>query len=256
MKLLRMLIAAAVVIAAPLYGQVNHLAQNKTPLFLDNASPQVIALYQNMYNPQPGPEWAQMLINQAEDIFANVEHLDLPAVIVAAMAMQYANEFKPQQVESLYETTKQHLRHYFLLRHYFFSCLLPGRAKIDASIDAIRISQGAPKAFYNALVSINSHELKKDEGLVKIAQQKYGKVKPVTLFHALLYLELKQLTIKDGRIVALLLRNLALAYNQKHMVEHELVVIRVIRELEIEGVLPVISSPESVYSYLMVHNRK
>ncbi len=251
----RMLGITTLLVLVPLYGQASAPSQTYMPQIIAESAPQVAALYEYMTSASVSKERSQNLLSQAEVIFADTEELDLPAVIVATLAMQYANEFEPHKVEQLYDNTKQQLRHYFLLRHYFFSCILPGRAKFDASIDAIRISQGAPQGFYDALLRFNQHEAKRDQGLVKIAQQKYGKVTPLTLYHALLYLELKQLTIKDGRIVALLLRNMALAHNQQRQYERELIVIRVIRELEIEGLLPVISSPRSVYSYLMVEAR-
>lgn len=244
-----MLLNALVWSALMLASSFNTAASQEIPYFLQSSSTQARHLYQQIQESAPSAEQQLHWLSLSADLFKEPEALDLSAIIVATLVMQHAYVANPEAVDALYLYARQQLKHYPLKRNYLFSCMLSGRQKLDASIDAIRQSQGANQDFYHKLLNFDFR--KSEQHLIDIAEAKYGVANITSLYHALLYAELSALSMRQPQTVALLLRNIALAHNQNRNKSMERVVSLVIRELEIEGKIPVMSTPASIYAYLL-----
>ena len=213
-------------------------------------------------------------LNQSEAItLGRIENIltepnvQLPDMVVASLGLQFlsaniANGTSPilrDDISNLYERTKASFVNNRLQRRNFLSCMLYGDKKVKYTLKALDTLIGANGEYFKQIHE--THFRRTDHATRSLAAQMYGMVTRETVFMAQTHRAILNFhkrhpeSVLDERIdVALLLRNLAVGYNQMRAKPNELSTKTLIKQLENEGVIPAASLKNRVYSYIEIQN--
>jgi len=144
-----------------------------------------------------------------------------------------------------------------LKRRNFLSCTLYGDKKRKFALKALDTLVGANDAYFEQVHETRFSKI--DQATKQLSAQMYGVVTKESVFMAQTHRAILDFHkrspegVLDERIdIALLLRNLAVAYNQIRATSFEQSTKALIKQLEREGIIPAASLKDRVYSYIEV----
>lgn len=192
-------------------------------------------------------------------------NVQLADMVVASLGLQFlsvsiANGASPlllDNITNLYQRAKANFVDDRLQRLNFLSCTLYGNKKVKYTLKALDTLFDANDEYFN---QVHGQHFRKTDHLTRsLAAQMYGMVTRETIFMAKTHRAILNFhnrypeSVLDERIdVALLLRNLAVGYNQMRAKSLELSTKSLIKQLENEGVIPAASLKDRVYSYIEI----
>lgn len=192
-------------------------------------------------------------------------NVQLADMVVASLGLQFlsvsvANGASPlllDDITNLYQRAKANFVDDRLQRLNFLSCTLYGNKKVKYTLKAMDTLVNANDEYFN---QVHGQHFRKTDHLTRsLAAQMYGMVTRETIFMAKTHRAILNFhnrypeSVLDERIdVALLLRNLAVGYNQMRAKSLELSTKSLIKQLENEGVIPAASLKDRVYSYIEI----
>lgn len=192
-------------------------------------------------------------------------NVQLADMVVASLGLQFlsvsiANGASPlllDDITNTYQRAKANFVDDRLQRLNFLSCTLYGNKKVKYTLKALDTLVDANDEYFN---QVHGQHFRKTDHLTRsLAAQMYGMVTRETIFMAKTHRAILNFhnrypeSVLDERIdVALLLRNLAVGYNQMRAKSLELSTKSLIKQLEIEGVIPAASLKDRVYSYIEI----
>lgn len=192
-------------------------------------------------------------------------NVQLADMVVASLGLQFlsvsvANGASPlllDDITNLYQRAKANFVDDRLQRLNFLSCTLYGNKKVKYTLKAMDTLVNANDEYFN---QVHGQHFRKTDHLTRsLAAQMYGMVTRETIFMAKTHRAILNFhnrypeSVLDERIdVALLLRNLAVGYNQMRAKSLELSTKTLIKQLENEGVIPAASLKDRVYSYIEI----
>ena len=256
LSILMLIGAANVSNAQPLYS-------NQAFPFIDRASHTSTSLYQSLITGELAGKESSTL-SQIEDILHS-PYVQLADMVVATLALQYVSEQQPEEssavifdkITYLFERTKARYMHDKLKRRNFLSCTLYGDKKRKFALKALDTLVGANDAYFEQVHETRFSKI--DQATKQLSAQMYGVVTKESVFMAQTHRAILDFHkrspegVLDERIdIALLLRNLAVAYNQIRATSFEQSTKALIKQLEREGIIPAASLKDRVYSYIEV----
>ena len=231
--------------------------------FIDRASQESIVIYQSLISAEQSYSKSTAL-NKIEDVLA-APHVQLADMVVATLALQHVSQNLPEdsssrqieEISELVDKTKARYMHDKAMRRNFLSCTLYGEKKRKFALKALDTLVGANDEYFKHV-----HETrfsKSDEQTKQLSAQMYGVVTRESVFMTQTHRAIVDFHkrspegVLDERIdIALLLRNLAVAYNQMGAGSFERSTKKLIKQLEREGIIPPASLKDRVYSYIEV----
>ncbi|CAI2390329.1 MULTISPECIES: hypothetical protein [Alteromonas] len=233
--------------------------------FIERSSDKSAALYHSIISGNLNQSDAATL--SAIENISTDPNVQLPDMVVASLGLQFlsaniTNGTSPlllEDISDLYEKAKANFMSDRLQLRNFLSCTLYGNKKVKYTLKALDTLVDANDEYFNQVHMRHFRET--DQLTQSLAAQMYGMVTRETVFMAKTYRAILNFhkrypeSVLDERIdVALLLRNLAVGYNQMRAQSLELSTKRLIKQLENEGVIPAASLRNRVYSYIEIEH--
>lgn len=264
---MKILLATLVVLCAHLANAswANELSNINAFPFIERTSDQSATLYHSIASGNLNQSEASTL--RAIENILTEPNVQLPDMVVASLGLQFlsaniVNGTSPlflEDISDLYEKAKANLKNDRLQRRNFLSCMLYGNKKVKYTLKALDTLVDANDEYFNQVQM--RHFRDTDQLTRSLAAQMYGMVTRETVFMAKTHRAILNFhkrypeSVLDERIdVALLLRNLAVGYNQMRAQSLELSTKRLIKQLENEGVIPAASLTNRVYSYIEIEH--
>lgn len=232
-------------------------------VFIDRASATSLSLYHSLISGSANDD-EDVTLATIEDVLS-APQVQLADMVVATLALQYltekshrrASEKTLDAITKLYDKTKNRYSQDKIKRREFLSCTLFGTQKLEVTLKAIDSLIGAENDFFKQI-----HETrfsKTDKATLNLSAKMYGLVSRETVLMTQIYRSIADFHkrspegVLDERIdIALLLRNLAVAYNQTSAYTRERATKKVVKQLEKDGIIPAASLKDRVYSYIEV----